>query len=105
MADVAVAVVRLLQRAQHERGPALASVAAAPGLAGDEPTDPGGELAGLGGGESLRNRWGRHPERRELLDEELDPGRVGELVDPVEAGDPTPLGELGDALVGEDHQV
>ena len=35
----------------------------------------------------------------------LDPRRVGLLVDAVDGGHPPALAELGDLLVGEDHQV
>ena len=42
---------------------------------------------------------------RQLIDEPLDPRRVGLLVDAVDGGHAAALAELGDLLVGEDHQL
>ena len=53
----------------------------------------------------VRQRRSRHVERRELLEEGRDATRVGTFVHPVEGRHAAPLADLGNPLVGEDHQL
>ena len=105
VAEVAIRVVGLLQRAKHKRCIRLASVAAALGLSGDQPARLTRQLAGLLGRDRVRQRRRRDVERRQLLDQPADPLGIGLLVDPVEGRDAPALEQLRDPLVGEDHQV
>ena len=47
----------------------------------------------------------RKVEGRQLLDQPADPLGIRLLVDAIEGGDATALEQLGDPLVGEDHQL
>ena len=79
-------------------------MSASRGLAPGEATGLGGDATGLLGREPLAQRRGRHAERRQLLDQAFDPGRVGLGVDAVDRRHPLALEPLRDLLVGEDHQ-
>ena len=105
VAEVAVRVVGLLQGAKHEGGIGLAAVAAALGLAGDQPARLAGELPRLLRGDRVGQGRRRDVEGRELLDQPADALGIGLFVDPVEGRDAATLEQLGDPLVGEDHQV
>jgi hypothetical protein len=91
VAEVPVAVERLLERAQHERCIRLQPMPAPLGLGRDQATCLAGEDAGLARLELVRKRRSGHVERRELLDHERHPLRIGLLVDPVQGGDATLL--------------
>ena len=81
-------------------------MAAALGLAGDQLARLGGELTGLLGGRASREAAGVGISSAcELLDQQLDPRRVGLLVDAVERARLAPLEVVGDLLVGEHHQL
>ena len=54
---------------------------------------------------ALGYRWGGHVQGSELVDQPLDGGRIGPLVDPVQRRHPTFLQPPGHLLVGCDHQV
>ena len=56
-------------------------------LAGHGAADLARELAGLARGQPLGQRRRRHVQRRELLDEEGDPLRLGLLVDAIQGRD------------------
>ena len=103
--EVAIGVVGLLERAEHKRCIRLAAVASAFCLAADEPARGSRQLAGLLGGDGVGQRGRRKIEGRQLLDQPADPLGVRLLVDAVEGGDATALEQLGDLLVGEDHQL
>ena len=105
MAEVAIRVVRLLQRAKHKRCIRLATVTPALGLPGDQAARLSGKLARLLGGDRVRQRRRRNVEGSELLDHPANPLRVRLLVHPVDGRDAAALEELGDTLVREDHQV
>ena len=76
VADVLRGVVRLLERAQDERGQRGAPVAAAADLLVDEAGDLGDEVGALLRRHRLRQRRRRDVERRELVDEPLDAARA-----------------------------
>ena len=105
MAEVSVRVVGLLQRPEHKRCIRVAAMTSPLRLARHQAAHLAGQLAGLGSGQALGQRGRRHVEGGQLLDEQLDPLRLRLLVDPIQGGDAAPLQQLGDALVGEDHQV
>jgi hypothetical protein len=105
VADVAVRVIRLLERAQHERCIRRPAVAAPLGLARDHPTRLRDELGSLGGREALGQRRRRQIERGEPLEQHGHPLRVGALVHAIQGHRAPTVAELGDPLVGEDHQL
>ena len=74
-------------------------------LASHGAADLARELAGLARRQLFGQGRRRHVQGGELLDEEGDPLRLGLLVDPVQGWDAVLLAELGDPLVGQDHQV
>ena len=89
VAEVAVVVVGLLERAQHQAGQ---RPAAAAGRARTQSADQRRRLAHhlgrlLRGQVALGHRRRRHPERRQLVDQPLDRRRLGPLVDPVQRRD------------------
>ena len=70
-----------------------------------QPARLGGDLAGLRAApEPWPQRRRRHPERVQLLDQALDPRRVGLGVDAVDRRHPLALEQLRHLFVGEDHQ-
>ena len=107
VAEVAVAVDGGLERAEHKRCIRGVAVPAALGLAADQAARLRRQLGRLRRGDALRigQRRRRQVERGELLEQDRDPARVRVLVDAVERRRPATLAELGDALVGEDHQL
>ena len=74
------------------------------GLAPRQPARVGRHLPGRARREPLPERRRRHVERPQLLQQPFDPRRVGLGVDAVDGGDAAVDQELGDPLVGEDHQ-
>ena len=107
VAEVARVVVRLLQRAQDERGERLLPTLGLAHVLGDALARLRGEAGRVRRGHAvaLRNGRGRHLEVGELREHELDRLRLGRLVDAVERVAPAAREELGDGLVREDHQL
>ncbi len=105
VAEVSRAVVRLLQRAQHEASVGVAPVLASARLSRDEAADLPHQLGRPARAKALGKGRRGYVERGELRNQALDPRWIGALVDAVEGRDLSPLAELGDLLVGEDHQV
>ena len=106
MAEVAVAVAGRLQRAEHERCIRRPAVAAALGLARDQPARLARRARPPRSGESFSGSGGvGRSSAASCSNRTLDPLRVGLLVDPVERRHAAALAELGDLLVGEDHQL
>ena len=105
VAEVARRVVRLLERAQHERSQSLTAVPGAPHVLGHHAADLSRQLAGLLGRHVLRKRRRGHFERRKLSHHPLDRLGVGPLVHPVERGRAALRKVRGHLLVGEDHQL
>ena len=105
VADVARRVVRLLERAQHQRREGGAAVPAPAHLAVHQMRDLRHQVGRLLRGHRLRARRGRHVERGQLVGEVLDARRLGPLVHAVERRQLARLKQRRHRLVGGDHQV
>ena len=103
--DVPRCVVRLLERAQDERGESAAAVARAADVLVDEDRALGDDVRCLRRRHHVGHRGSRDVERCELGDEALDGLGLRTLVDAVERRDLALLEQRRDALVGRDHQV
>ena len=98
-------VAGLLQRAKDERRKCLDAAAGAPHVVHDPFTDVRRHLRRRRGRKLLRGGRRRNPQVGELLQQQLDRGRVGTLVDAVERFALARGQQLGDGLVRGDHQL
>ncbi len=101
---VALAVGGLFEGTQHERCIRVAAVPASRRLARHQPARLRGQLGGFARCRRAAQRRRRDLELVQLRDQPLDPRRVGLGVDPVDRRHALALQQLGDLLVGEDHQ-